>query len=279
MHSRLIQSPNAYRTFWSSLTLSFSSTATGMPYFHPSGGRSIDPTNSIYNNFLPGEVLPFLPLGPGKSNVNSPVATISCTVVIKCGPNHSSTPIPPYQQAVTNIHSTNFFAIAIPHLYLVNRQDGVTSIMANSLICVLREHISQPTIRLRPLFRDSIFGLLPTGTVMSLATTRVPDFGDEMENPHTGYQELSTDAGSPNMQYGGIIFDPSQEIMSMAPISSYNSAKLADFTRMWQTLLQPARHFFLIFQIDLLTPSPDLYVDYLPTLRTNGALAVQCPTL
>ena len=52
-----------------------------------------------------------------------------------------------------------------------------------------------------------------------------------------------------------------------------------DFTRMWQTLLQPARHFFLIFQIDLLTPSPDLYVDYLPTLRTNGALAVQCPTL
>ena len=151
--------------------------------------------------------------------------------------------------------------------------------MANSLICVLREHISQPTIRLRPLFRDSIFGLLPTGTVMSLATTRVPDFGDEMENPHTGYQELSTDAGSPNMQYGGIIFDPSQEIMSMAPISSYNSAKLADFTRMWQTLLQPARHFFLIFQIDLLTPSPDLYVDYLPTLRTNGALAVQCPTL
>lgn len=215
---------------------------------------------------------------PERPNVKSPVTNISCTVVVKLATTCHSGTVSPNQQAAVTICSTNLFAIAISPWYLVNRQDGTTSIMADSLICVLREYISQPTIRLRPLFRDSILGLPPTGMGMYLATTRIPDFGDEMESPHTGYQELSTNASRPILQYSGPAFNPNQEIMSMAPISSYNPAKLADFTRMWQTLLQPARHFFLIFQIDFPPPSSDLNIGFSP-LITGAAPAGQHPSL
>lgn len=202
------------------------------------------------------------------------VTNISCTVVIKLTTSHYGA-VSSSQNAST-VCSTNLFAIAVPHFYLINRHDGATSIMANSLICTLREYISQPTgPRLRPLFKDSIQGLSPTGTIISLATTRIPEFGDEMEGPHTGYQALSTDAtSSPTMQTGGTLFDPNQEIMSMASVSSSNSAKLADFTRVWQTLLQPSRHFFLIFQIDSFPPS-DLIFRITPS--TNGLMASQHP--
>lgn len=219
---------------------------------------------------------------PERPNVKSPVTNISCTVVVKLATTCHSGTVSPNQQAAVTICSTNLFAIAISPWYLVNRQDGTTSIMADSLICVLREYISQPTIRLRPLFRDSILGLPPTGMGMYLATTRIPDFGDEMESPHTGYQELSTNATSPSpiMQSGGIFFNPNQEIMSMAPISSYSSEKLADFTRMWQTvgLLQPTLHFFLIFQINFLPPCLDLDNVFTPLSGVgvrSGALSGQ----
>ncbi len=183
---------------------------------------------------------------------------ISCTIVIKFTTGHHSDPHLPSQASAT-IYSTNLFEISISPFYLSNRPDGTMSIMADSLICALREHISQPAIRLRPLFRDSIRGLSPAGTSMSLATTRVPDFGNEMEYPHTGYQELSISTSSPVMQYGGVVFDPNREIMSMAPVSSHNSSKLADFKQMWQMILQPAQHFFLIFQIYSMQPCvPDV---------------------
>lgn len=161
--------------------------------------------------------------------------------------------------------------MAVLPFYLASRQDGATSIMADSLLFILRQHTLQPNIRLRPLFRDSIQGLPPAGTVISLATTRVPEFGDEMESPHTGYQGLSTNAaGSPTMQSGGAAFDPNQEIMSMASVSSYNSAKLADFARAWQTLLRPSYHFFLIFQIDPLPPC-DFGIGFTPSVNDQSA--------
>lgn len=91
--------------------------------------------------------------------------------------------------------------------------------------------------------------------MVSLATTQIPEFGDEMESPHTGYQILAINgADYLTMQSGGTLFDPNREIMSMAMASSCGSAKLVDFTRMWQMLLLPSRHFFLIFHIDPLPP-------------------------
>ncbi len=200
------------------------------------------------------------------------MTNISCTIVVKLTTSHYGA-VSSSQSAPT-ICSTNIFAISVPHFYLVNRQDGATSIMADSLIFVLREFISQQTgLRLRSLFKDSIRGLSPTGTVMSLATTRIPEFGDEMESPHTGYQALSTDAtSSPTMQTGGALFNPNREIMSMASVSSSNSEKLADFSRVWQMLLQPSHHFFLIFQIDPLPPS-DLIFGIAPS--TSGSSASQ----
>ncbi len=183
-----------------------------------------------------------------------PVVHISCTIAIKFAASHYGS-LSSNQQSAPTVCSTNFFGMAVAPRYLVNRQEGFTSIMADSLIFILREHILQPSIRLWPLFRDSIQGISPAGTAISLATTRIPEFGDSMESPHTGYQGLSTNvAGFPTMQCGGANFDPNQEIMSMASLSSNGSTKLADFARMWQTLLRPSHHFFLVFLIDCLPP-------------------------
>ena len=222
-----------------------------------SSREHLNVTNSIYGDFLQSNVpslfLIRIRLLIKRSIIfKFPVMDISCTIVIKFTNGQYGAHV--QNQASATIFSTNLFAISISPFYLFDRQDGTMSIMVESLICALREHISQPSIQLRPLFRDSIQGLSPIGTATSLATTRVPDFGNEMECPHTGYQELFFNTNSPSMQYSGVVFDPNREIMSMAPVSSHNSSKLADFTRMWQTVLQPVQHFFLIFQIYHLDP-------------------------
>jgi len=156
----------------------------------------------------------------------------------------------------STITSTSFFQIPLHSLLLVRRQDEVLSVMGDTLLSILRQQISRDdSAQLRPPLRDAINGIVPPGTEMTVATTRNPEFGDEMESPHTGYQVLSVNIHAPTICPPGVSFDPNREVLSMASTTNHMPNKTADFLSLWSNLcLQPNRHFFLVFQMDPLSP-------------------------
>jgi len=85
-----------------------------------------------------------------------------------------------------------------------------------------------------------------------MAFTRNLEFGDRIESPHTGYQALSVNIHAPVICSPGAFFDPDQEILLMI---NHNSIKTTKILNLWSNLgLQPNHHFFLVFQLDLLSP-------------------------
>lgn len=57
------------------------------------------------------------------------------------------------------------------------------------------------------------------------------------------------------MHSPGTSFDPDREVLSMVSTMNHNSTKTTDFVNLWSNSgLQPNHHFFLVFQLDPLSP-------------------------
>lgn len=128
--------------------------------------------------------------------------------------------------------------------------------MGDTLLSILQQHLSNHnSIQLRPPLRDAINGIIPHGAEMTMAFTRNPEFGDEMESPHTGYQALSVNIHAPVICPPDASLDPVREVLSMVSTTNHNSTKTTEFLNLWlNSGLQPNHHFFLVFQLDPLSP-------------------------
>ena len=90
-----------------------------------------------------------------------------------------------------------------------------------------------------------------------------------MESPHNGYQALSVNIHALVICPLGTSFDPDREILAMM---NHNSTKTTEFLNLWSNLgLQPNHHFFLVFQLDPLSP---YYTAPIITLAIQSASSI-----
>lgn len=158
--------------------------------------------------------------------------TISCTTVL-VSRNHSGVPL----------QSHTYLNIPIPDVLLARRAE-VTSILIGSLLSALQQQIITENGVSDDLAR-TISGAGAEVDPVKIATTRVPSFGNDMQDPAYGYRSLGT-LSSVNVQ----MEIPSHTIQLDRELLAVQSSEpiTKAFERIWAPLgLRSETHFIIIF--------------------------------
>jgi hypothetical protein len=158
----------------------------------------------------------------------------------------------PQDEVPCNLQYHIFTGLSLYNLYLIQRS-GVYSVLVSTLLNVLRKKLLVGNDLLPRGLSDVILGRTPAQNV-EMATTRVPYFFDNMQDPLYGYQllsPLSNVAVQPTMPPP--YMDNRQELLSVQA----TDPKTMAYTEMWQPCrLNIDKHFILIFNLRSPTPSP-----------------------
>ena len=154
--------------------------------------------------------------------------SISCTAVLM--PSSTSA-----------LKSHTFLNLQVEEIY-VSQRDDVKSILIGSLLCVLRQAISR-TDGVPAILASIIGGCLRDIVV---ATSKVPAFDDDAQNPLYGYRTLGTLELIPvNFETPSFMFDPERELLA---VHSVEDPKTERYFRFWRPCgIEVSTHFIIIF--------------------------------
>ena len=150
----------------------------------------------------------------------------------------------------STLQSYTFLNLSVEEIYLSQR-DGVKSILIGSLLCVLRQAIY--VLDGVPAGLVNIIGGCTRDIVV--ATSKVPAFDDDAQNPIYGYRTLGILEFIPvNFEIPSFVFDPKRELLA---VHSVEDTKTERFNRRWRPCgVEISSHFIIIFTNT--APSPTL---------------------
>ncbi|KIM81864.1 hypothetical protein PILCRDRAFT_821225 [Piloderma croceum F 1598] len=180
-------------------------------------------------------------------DLSTPLITISCTAVLMSRSRQEP------------LQSHTFFSIPINHIFL-GKRTGVNSILIGTLICVLQEQmlsgceVSDDITRIISAVGSDSPDQLDLETI-TVATTRIPVFGDDMQNPIYGYRSLCTLLSVyVDTEFTSIAIQPDSELLAVR--SDDNNPITKNFARVWAPCgLELETHFIVILTH---TPAPSL---------------------
>ena len=166
--------------------------------------------------------------------------TISCTTALKF-------------PSARLFHCHTFLNIDIENIYLSKRQN-THSVLIGTLLAFLCDRVPMESGVPR-ILTDLIQGVGIASEPITVATTHVPSFGDDMENTLYGYQPLrvlsSIHVGKDIPPVAGMQLD--QELLAVN-----NNPMVQDFAQTWSPCgMDTSTHFIVIFT-DLSTPLPNV---------------------
>ncbi|KAJ7667003.1 hypothetical protein DFH06DRAFT_1127014 [Mycena polygramma] len=175
--------------------------------------------------------------------LGGPTTQISCHIVIK--------------EAGKKDIDQVFTGIACPGLYLVQRQNCV-SISIATLTAALEHELASNRIPARAAaIRQVLNGSHPMAANITVATTRVPDFGEATyTNALNGYRLIDnlTAMGTLDIEamIPGADFDNRIDILAAAGRTNPAAAQFFD---MWEAMgIVPASHFILLYIVGTIPP-------------------------
>jgi hypothetical protein len=165
-----------------------------------------------------------------------PPISISCTIVVMPSPSLPG----------GNLKSRIFPSLIVPSA-LVSNRCGINSIMIGSLLTLLRQKILAEG-GISDYISEVIVGASSRFDDMQVATTRVPEFGNNLEEPIHAYRclglltSLDLQMSLPPAPPAVILHD--QELLALLPEKSASQ----EFLRSWSTMgVRPDTHFIVIF--------------------------------
>ncbi len=141
-----------------------------------------------------------------------------------------------------DIRSRSVWDVLLPQWCIGDRGSDVNSVMVESLLFALRECLAR--LNVQDIFDDIFQGKVPG---VYVATSRVPSFGNNYENPVFGYRCIGLlSKFSPALVPAPPQIDRNAEIVSMD--SSNSTSEYQAFSHVWAPFIpSPQLHFILIF--------------------------------
>ncbi|KIM71614.1 hypothetical protein PILCRDRAFT_93785 [Piloderma croceum F 1598] len=179
---------------------------------------------------------------------------ISCSAVLVLATGSGRPPL----------QSHTFLNVDINDIFL-RKRSNIYSILVGTLLAVLHEHL--PTQQGVPADLINIFNGMSASEMITVSTTRIPSFGDDLQNPVNGYRTmgmLSSIRIEKSIPSAAV--SPYRELFAAA--SNRRNPTTEDFVQTWEPFgVTTATHFIIIFG----TPVTSLFSNHATSLLLSSA--------
>jgi hypothetical protein len=159
---------------------------------------------------------------------------ISCSAVLVSATGSGRPPL----------QSHTFLNVDINDIFL-RKRSNIYSILVGTLLAVLHEHL--PTQQGVPADLINIFNGMSASEMITVSTTRIPSFGDDLQNPVNGYRTMGM-LSSIHIEKSipSAAVSPYRELFAAA--SNRRNPTTEDFVQTWEPFgVTTATHFIIIF--------------------------------